>query len=51
MKKKLVLVLVLVAVVFAFTACGGNGDSKQGEESDVVVLKVGASTVPPCGDP
>ncbi|MDD4565252.1 MAG: MetQ/NlpA family ABC transporter substrate-binding protein [Eubacteriales bacterium] len=46
MKKKLVLVLVLVAAVFAFTACGGNGDSKQGEESDVVVLKVGASTVP-----
>lgn len=47
MNKKLALVLVLVVAVFALVACGGNGngDTEQGD-TDIVVLKVGASTVP-----
>lgn len=47
MKKKLALILVLAVAVFAFAACGGgNGDVEQGGETDAVILKVGASTVP-----
>ncbi len=45
MKKKLALILILAVAVFAFAACGGNGDSEQGD-TDAVVLKIGASTVP-----
>ncbi|MDD2189803.1 MAG: MetQ/NlpA family ABC transporter substrate-binding protein [Eubacteriales bacterium] len=45
MKKKLALILILAVAVFAFAACGGNGDTEQGD-TDAVVLKIGASTVP-----
>ena len=33
MKKKLLAIALMLAMVFAFTACGGSGDSEEAEES------------------
>lgn len=45
MKKKIALILVLTLAVLSLAACGG-GNNEPKENTDMTVLKVGASTVP-----
>lgn len=48
MKKKIALILVLALTVFALAACGGGDTKDEGaaDNTEMTVLKIGASTVP-----
>lgn len=44
--KKIALILVLALSLLAFAACGSTGGEGDGDVSEAIVLKIGASTVP-----
>lgn len=45
MKKKIALILIMTLAILSLAACGG-GNEKPKENTDMKVLKIGASTVP-----